>query len=35
MRGRGSSETDVYSLEYIDGFFGPKRRQMVAYRSPQ
>ena len=35
MQGRRPGKTGVYSLEYIEDFFGPSTTQMVADRSPQ
>jgi hypothetical protein len=31
----GLGKPEVYSLEYIEDFFGPRTTQMVADRSPQ
>jgi hypothetical protein len=31
----GPEKPEVYSLEYIEDFFGPRTTQMVADRSPQ
>jgi hypothetical protein len=31
----GPEKPEVYSLEYIEDFFGPSTTQMVADRSPQ
>jgi len=31
----GPEKPEVYSLEYIEDFFGPRTTQMVAGRSPQ
>ncbi len=33
--GAGPEKPEVYSLEYIEDFFGPRTTQMVADRSPQ
>ena len=31
----GPEKPEVYSLEYVEDFFGPRKLQMVADRSPQ
>jgi hypothetical protein len=35
MQGRRPEKLEVYSLEYIEDFFGLRTTQMVADRSPQ
>ena len=35
MRGRRPEKTEVYSLVYIEDFFGSRTAQMVVDRSPQ
>ncbi len=35
MRGRRSGKPEVYSLEYMEDFFGPSTTQLVADRSLQ
>ncbi len=35
MRGRRSEKPEMYSLKYIEFFFGPRTTQMVADRLPQ
>jgi hypothetical protein len=34
-RRKARKKPEVYSLEYIEDFFGPRTTQMVADRSPQ
>lgn len=35
MRGRRQEKPELYSLEYMQDFFGPRTMQLVADRSPQ
>jgi hypothetical protein len=35
MRGRRLEKQEVYSLEYVEDFFGPRTKQMPADRLPQ